>query len=502
MPIKHVTKQIEPYLDQRLSPEERRRFEEHVAGCPLCTHHLFEARRLDDETGPMLKRVLGRPVPPGKLRYQIRQALVSDQKPRRFVITWAASGRFLNTIGTMAIVAALMYGAFIVIQGQAADTDVQRASSGTLEREVAALATPVSTPITRFNPAVAPTRNLDSFHETVPIQVTSQLNERPPTPTPRLTPDPLAAVPLAGQPQEEAETPKTSRPQPPDGIIAFSAFNTYSQVYETYLIDSNGDNLRRYGLKGISEPALRQAEDGSYQIAYRAWGEPTTPRSIMSNTPSGAQPTVLTHYLEDGQPDWSPKENRIIFASTREGDRRWRLYTVWGDGSVETNLRREGKSPSFAPDGYRFTFEGCEDTINQKNCGLWTANLDNSEHGAALVLDEPLAQAPDWSPVGEQIAYMANLNDNWDLYVINSDGSAPRQLTTDPSIDGLPTWSPDGEWLAFLSNRHNSWGIWLLHVETQQVHRLHTFSEGEFAPPDYPPYGQRQWWDEQISWVN
>jgi len=162
-------------------------------------------------------------------------------------------------------------------------------------------------------------------------------------------------------------------------------------------------------------------------------------------------------------------------------------------------LRREGKSPSFAPNGYDFVFEGCDNTSNR--CGLWLGNLDESEYGSKPLLEDPLARSPDWSPTDEQIVYMANPKDNWDLYLIKSDGTdVPRRLTTDSAIDGLPIWSPDGEWLAFLSDRQGDWGIWLLHVDSGELRQIYSFDGGIFTPPQRDFYGERHWWDEQLSW--
>jgi Tol biopolymer transport system component len=126
--------------------------------------------------------------------------------------------------------------------------------------------------------------------------------------------------------------------------------------------------------------------------------------------------------------------------------------------------------------------------------------LENSEYGSQPILENRLAQAPDWSPVSAEIAYMANPGNNWDLYVVNSNGKNVRRLTDDPAIDGLPAWSPDGQWLAFLSNREGNWGIWLLQVATGETRRIFSFDGGVFTPPNEPPYGQRDWYDEQLSW--
>jgi len=316
------------------------------------------------------------------------------------------------------------------------------------------------------------------------------------------------ALPAVGKEIEEEllqeaikEIPSTriEEPEPPDGIIAFSFFNDAPdrQFYETHLIDPDGSNHRLFPLDGVSEPALNA--DGQF-VAYRAWSEPTSPRSLLSSNLAGDTPHRVGGFWEDAQPDWSPTEYRLIFASQREMDRRWRLYTSWGDGSNEINLRREGRSPTFAPDGYRFAFESCR-TMTNEQCGLWRGDLENSEYGSYLFLADPLAQSPDWSPVGETIAYMANLHDNWDLYLVNSDGANVRRLTTDPAIDGLPTWSPDGQWLAFLSNRGGEWwGIWLLHVDSGHTRRVVRLPGASFAPPERSPYNQRHWWDEQLSW--
>jgi hypothetical protein len=38
---------------------------------------------------------------------------------------------------------------------------------------------------------------------------------------------------------------------------------------------------------------------------------------------------------------------------------------------------------------------------------------------------------------------------NYDVFVVNRNGSGLRQLTSWPGEDGTPVWSPDGKWIAF-----------------------------------------------------
>ncbi len=55
-----------------------------------------------------------------------------------------------------------------------------------------------------------------------------------------------------------------------------------------------------------------------------------------------------------------------------------------------------------------------------------------------------------WSPDGQQIAFIAQLEGAVDLYVINADGTGLTNLTQDEDRERYPTWSADGQRLAFL----------------------------------------------------
>jgi len=60
---------------------------------------------------------------------------------------------------------------------------------------------------------------------------------------------------------------------------------------------------------------------------------------------------------------------------------------------------------------------------------------------------------PAWSPDGSRIAFASARAGNYDIYVMNADGSAQTQLTTDPAYDMSPAWSPDGTQIAFDTQR-------------------------------------------------
>ncbi|MCB9100121.1 MAG: PD40 domain-containing protein [Anaerolineales bacterium] len=521
MPIRHVDKFIEAYLDNQLSPKIQLQVENHLQECPLCTDHLYEAKRLRRELGPVLRLTLGQPTPPSRLHMEVKQALQEQAARPWFRINWVAPIRVFGAVGNMALMAALAFGAFVVIRGYIPGAALIYNLPTDVSSRVAPLSVQlVSTPILMIdNAAKDPNSQIpkagsgrNKLGDT--LNLPNALGG--PVVTAKSTPVARATV-TEGNDQQNgySSSINSGRDRPagnpgslklPGGTIAYALYDPTPgiEAFRTYFISPDGKDLRQYPLIDVSEPALSPMANNEYPLAVRTWEEKSHPRTILTTDFSSHDQTAVANYWEDAQADWSPIENRIIFASQRESDRIWRLYTAWGDGSREDNLFREGQSPTFAPDGQRFAFESCDKYGT--SCGLWRGHLyDSSESGYYQILEERSAKSPDWSPVGEKIVYMANPNNNWDLFMVNSDGSDMQQLTEDPAIDGLPAWSPDGEWVAFISNRGDEWGLWILHVASGKLHQTIAFNNGYLIPEDRRPYnehGKRSWLDEQISWSN
>jgi Tol biopolymer transport system component len=88
------------------------------------------------------------------------------------------------------------------------------------------------------------------------------------------------------------------------------------------------------------------------------------------------------------------------------------------------------------------------------------------------------------------IAFQTDRDGNHEIYVMNEDGSEPRNLTKNPANDMVPKWSPDGEQITFASNRDGNWGIYVMDADGGRPRRLTSWKLSEFAPA-WSPVGNR-----------
>ena len=76
---------------------------------------------------------------------------------------------------------------------------------------------------------------------------------------------------------------------------------------------------------------------------------------------------------------------------------------------------------------------------------------------------------PAWSPDGKLIAFASNRGsdspEDFDIWVMDSNGEHPRQITDSACRDDSPVFSPDGKTIFFRSNRNLTWGIWKIRLD-------------------------------------
>jgi Tol biopolymer transport system component len=92
---------------------------------------------------------------------------------------------------------------------------------------------------------------------------------------------------------------------------------------------------------------------------------------------------------------------------------------------------------------------------------------------------------------GRQIAFMSKRDGNWEVYVVNADGSGLKRLTNKPANEGLPAWSPDGKTLAYVSDQGGAWAVWVMSPNGSNQRKLFDIGGGGLPSA---------WHLERISW--
>jgi len=148
----------------------------------------------------------------------------------------------------------------------------------------------------------------------------------------------------------------------------------------------------------------------------------------------------------------APQSGQIVFQSTRPGGTP-ELRVMDPDGS---NLRTllggpaTYQSPAFSPDGARIAFSSNRDG----DFDLYVMNRDGT--GLAHVTgpsvpDTTYDDSPSWSPDGSKLVFGRLFSLGAELGVVNVDGTGETALTSVVTSGYLdwPAWSPDGTKIAY-----------------------------------------------------
>ncbi|HTQ09782.1 MAG TPA: hypothetical protein VMI31_06895 [Fimbriimonadaceae bacterium] len=223
---------------------------------------------------------------------------------------------------------------------------------------------------------------------------------------------------------------------------------------EIYVMDGDGSNQIRLTNDPEDDYQPVWSPDGT-KIAY-VQGSPPEGIYVMNADGSGNH-RISNDPLSvgDGSPAWSPDGTKIAFASTTftsDDQQAFGIYIMNSDGSGKVLLAQQPHlttydNPTWSPDGTKIAFDASD---NVGNYQILVVNADGSNLTQLTAVAEQASQ-PRWSPLGSRIAYISSESGDYQLYVMNADGSNRHRVTNDANADTLPSWSPTAQWIVFTS---------------------------------------------------
>jgi Tol biopolymer transport system component len=200
--------------------------------------------------------------------------------------------------------------------------------------------------------------------------------------------------------------------------------------------------------------------------------------------------TEVPIHATDTRIDVGSLSGKIVYSS--EGD----IFVVHADGTGRTQLTdhpAEDFDPVWSADGTQIAFrshrDGDEEVYLMNADGSAQRNLSNAPGDGDY--------SPAWSPDGEWIAFMSDRAGNNNIWVIRPDGSGLRQVTDIPGISEYPSWSADGGQIAFhctfgriLSNGTGDFEICTVNFDGSELVQL-TDAPGQSKLPAWSPDGTK-----------
>lgn len=260
----------------------------------------------------------------------------------------------------------------------------------------------------------------------------------------------------------------------PDGTqVAF--YSGHEGKYSLDIIDADGTQQRQLADDvEINSRGPSWSPDGM-QLTFMA--EREGHHNIYVIRSDGTQEHQLTKGEDFDNPVWSPDGASIAVRSYEDG-----IYVMNADG---TDLRLVASTdvgefePVWSPDSQQITF------VAGAGDGAWIymVNVD----GTDLYLWNKASESPAWSSDGTQIVFEYYV-DSYDIYLKNADGTEFRGLANDKATDQSPAWSPDGQQIVFASNRDGDFNIYIINVDGTNLQRLTLGESSHNIDPVWQPF--------------
>ena len=249
----------------------------------------------------------------------------------------------------------------------------------------------------------------------------------------------------------------------PDSKRIFYSANV-DGIYQIFLANVDGRKSAQVTNSDVNSFVLDVSPDGA-RILYGSTKEES---DVWGVTVAGGAETALTSDLgSELWPDIAPDGKTIAYQAIRnlsQGDKISNCSILIRQTSANEPIRLadDGALPQWSPDGNQIAFMRLTgdvqslwvtQTVGGQNKPLVAGGLVRIENTLLPYLSVHTSNFS-WSPDGKKIAYVSDKNDRQNLWTIAADGSGESQITSnsDPNLFlSCPLWSADGNRIAYSS---------------------------------------------------
>lgn len=192
---------------------------------------------------------------------------------------------------------------------------------------------------------------------------------------------------------------------------------------------------------------------------------------------------------------WNPLTKKIVFSSSREPHDEIYLvddYGSSGDGvKITDRTNMVAYEPSLSPDGQWIVFESHELDV-EDNGTIVKYKIDGTIPYQNLTSPDEDYRQPNWSPTGDKILYQKFSDEQWDIWIMNSDGTNHQKVTSGAGDKTDASFSPDGQWIVYSSNQFGLEfaNLFITSVSEDNAIRL-THYEGYDGAPSWSSDGKK-----------
>jgi len=262
-------------------------------------------------------------------------------------------------------------------------------------------------------------------------------------------------------------------------LIIFESFRAGEN--NIFSMRSNGSNFQQL-TSGSGDNHSAVLDDDSAKIAFVSERD-GNPEIYVMNVDGSGQTRLTNNSDSDREPAWNPDGSKIAFLSDRApgSPGTYSIYVMDADGSNQTlvldgNFGSGIASVAWSPNGNKlvatlgFTGWFRVATINPDGTDLTYLTPDGENNGSARWLGN------------SRIVFTSVRDGNFEIYVMNNDGSNQQRLTNDPSTDSSPCATPNDNRIVFSSSRTGTSQVFIMNADGSNPVNLSNNAFGDGTP--------------------